>query len=248
MKSLHTIQRARLLHITMQKLIEASISRLTFILFRFHNYTTLPINQANLNHFDRFTISRLFFEPVNFLLSGPPTSAPRRSTFQETIHPPRPLLDVPRDAPPAHPARTVTEVDLSSPPLQRGAHHRHPCAATRARTDAASPKNHAPIVPLIESQASACAPVASKNFTARPFNWSRRRARGGADCETRFHAPERVNSIVLERGWRTRRPRGGNFAGICFDRLVDTFPDFPIKAVQMWKFEVRGCGTRNLTF
>lgn len=181
MKSLHTIQRARLF-ITMQKLIEASISRLTFILFRFHNYNTLPINQANLNHgFDRFTISRLFFEPVNFLLSGPPTSAPRRSTFQETIHPPRPLLDVPRDAPPAHPARTVTEVDLSSPPLQRGAHHRHPCAATRARTDAASPKNHAPIVPLIESQASACAPVASKNFTARPFNWSRRRARGGAE-------------------------------------------------------------------
>lgn len=115
MKSLHTIQRARLS-------INAKINRgkyiLTSILFRFHNYTTLPINQANLNHgFDRFTISRLFFEPVNFLLSGPPTSAPRRSTFQETIHPPRPLLDVLRDAPPAHPARTVTEVDLSSPPL-----------------------------------------------------------------------------------------------------------------------------------
>ena len=118
MKSLHTIQRARL---SINTKIDRGISRLTSILF-FHNYTTLPINQANLNHgFDRFTISRLFFEPVNFLLSGPPTSAPRRSTFQETIHPPRPLLDVPRDAPPAHPARTVTEVDLSSPPLQRGA-------------------------------------------------------------------------------------------------------------------------------
>lgn len=114
MKSLHTIQRARL---SINTKINRGISRLTSILF-FHNYTTLPINQANLNHgFDRFTISRLFFEPVNFLLSGPPTSAPRRSTFQETIHPPRPLLDVPRDAPPAHPARTVTEVDLSSPPL-----------------------------------------------------------------------------------------------------------------------------------
>lgn len=82
-----------------------------------HNYSTLPINQANLNRgFDHFTISRLFFEPVNFLSLDRQLPFPEGPLFKKR-YPPRPLLDVPRDAPPA---RTVTEVDLSSsssPPL-----------------------------------------------------------------------------------------------------------------------------------
>lgn len=46
---------------------------------------------------------------------------------------------------------------LTSPPLLCSGteYRRTPARATWARTDAASPKNHAPIVPLIESQASA---------------------------------------------------------------------------------------------